>query len=63
MSGIVFLDRVHLIDLSFRTHLGALQGYTIPNRPKIQEYHDFINNMPLVDTPGVFGLHPNADIT
>jgi len=27
------------------------------------EYHTYIDNLPLVDTPEVMGLHPNADIT
>lgn len=27
-----------------------------------QQYNEFIEEMPLVDKPGVFGLHGNADI-
>ncbi|XP_076815353.1 dynein axonemal heavy chain 5-like isoform X1 [Clavelina lepadiformis] len=38
-------------------------GYIIPKAKTIQEYHSYIDNLPLVDTPEVFGLHTNADIT
>ena len=39
------------------------KGYNIPVRKTLQEYRDFIETLPLVDTPEVFGLHTNADIT
>ncbi|RXN24689.1 dynein heavy chain axonemal-like protein [Labeo rohita] len=39
------------------------KGYTIPNVKMLQDYHAHIDTLPLVDTPEVFGLHPNADIT
>uniref|UniRef100_H2ZRC4 AAA+ ATPase domain-containing protein n=1 Tax=Ciona savignyi TaxID=51511 RepID=H2ZRC4_CIOSA len=39
------------------------KGYTIPRGKSIAEYHTHIDNLPLVDTPEVMGLHPNADIT
>jgi dynein heavy chain len=29
----------------------------------IDEFREYINNLPMMDTPQVFGLHPNADIT
>uniref|UniRef100_A0A3B4C567 AAA+ ATPase domain-containing protein n=1 Tax=Pygocentrus nattereri TaxID=42514 RepID=A0A3B4C567_PYGNA len=39
------------------------KGYTIPKAKMLQEYHTHIDTLPLVDTPEVFGLHPNADIS
>lgn len=39
------------------------KGYIIPKCAKIADYHEHINNLAATDTPEVFGLHPNADIT
>jgi dynein heavy chain len=40
------------------------KGYEMANFTKWQEYADFIETMlPLVDKPGVFGMHANADIS
>nr|XP_039256499.1 dynein heavy chain 5, axonemal-like [Styela clava] len=39
------------------------KGYVVPKVKTIGEYHTYIDNLPLVDTPEVMGLHPNADIT
>eukprot|EP00794_Sanderia_malayensis_P018805 gene18805-20701_t len=39
------------------------KGYTIPKCSTIQQFMDFIECLPSVDTPEAFGLHPNADIT
>ena len=38
-------------------------GYTIPECNNLEEYQDFIYTLPLHDTPEVFGLNSNADIT
>ena len=38
-------------------------GYIIPKATKINEYNEYIQNLPNHDTPKAFGLHPNADIT
>ncbi|XP_074653701.1 dynein axonemal heavy chain 8-like [Tubulanus polymorphus] len=38
-------------------------GYKIPKFRAIDQYMAFIQELPLVDSPEAFGLHPNADIT
>jgi len=38
------------------------KGYDMANFVKLEQYNEFIEEMPLVDKPGVFGLHGNADI-
>nr|XP_015210363.1 PREDICTED: dynein heavy chain 5, axonemal-like [Lepisosteus oculatus] len=39
------------------------KGYVIPKGKTVQDYLVHIEMLPLVDTPEVFGLHSNADIT
>lgn len=39
------------------------KGYRVPITRSLQHYVDYINSLPANDTPEVFGLHPNADIT
>ena len=38
-------------------------GYKIPKCRGLQQFFEAIQALPSVDTPQVFGLHPNADIT
>lgn len=38
-------------------------GYRIPRLSKLEDILDFIEHLPLIDSPEAFGLHPNADIT
>ncbi|KAJ8574943.1 hypothetical protein ON010_g4268 [Phytophthora cinnamomi] len=44
---------------------GQLFNYCLPDSSmaEIEEYHRFIAGFPSVDSPEVFGLHPNADLT
>lgn len=39
------------------------RGYKVPITKNLSNYVDYINALPVNDTPEVFGLHPNADIT
>uniref|UniRef100_A0A0P4W7W0 Dynein heavy chain ATP-binding dynein motor region domain-containing protein n=1 Tax=Scylla olivacea TaxID=85551 RepID=A0A0P4W7W0_SCYOL len=39
------------------------QGYGLPMCKGQAEYIEYINQLPATDSPEVFGLHPNADIT
>lgn len=37
--------------------------YYAPPEGNLQNYKDYINNLPINDSPEVFGLHPNAEIS
>lgn len=39
------------------------KNYKVPVTKNIQHYVDYISSLPINDTPEVFGLHGNADIT
>jgi len=38
-------------------------NYSIPEGLEIAHFHDAISTIPPVDSPLIFGLHPNADLT
>ena len=46
----------------FKSTFKFYKGYGIAMYRTIKEYLDGIDMLPLVDTPEIFGLHPNADI-
>ena len=37
--------------------------YVVLGADSIEEYHKFCASLPDVDSPEIFGLHPNADLT
>lgn len=47
----------------FQPNFVFYKGYIIPKVMKLDDYHNYINELNNFDTPEVFGLHPNADIT
>nr|WAW84834.1 axonemal dynein heavy chain A [Halisarca dujardinii] len=55
--------KVWLGEHMYQESFNFYKGYTIPHRKTIDQYREAIDNLPLVDTPQVFGLHTNADIT
>jgi dynein heavy chain len=50
-------------DHMFVDNFNFYKGYVIPNLKTADEYRASIDTLPLSDTPDVFGLHPNADIS
>lgn len=47
----------------FAEAFGFYQGYEIPQARYIEQFREAIEHLPPVDTPEVFGLHSNANIT
>jgi len=47
----------------FEPNFVFYRGYCIPQCKTLQQYSDYIQTLSINDTPEVFGLHPNADIT
>lgn len=47
----------------FGEDFNFFKGYVVPTFKTVEEYKAYIEQLPLTDSPEVFGLHPNADIT
>ena len=60
---IQFFSQLWFFDGMFKPTFKFYKGYSIAVNKTIKDYLDYIDSLPLVDTPEIFGLHPNADIT
>eukprot|EP00966_Prymnesium_polylepis_P230605 5336312-Prymnesium_polylepis.1 len=38
------------------------KGYKVPSGQDIEAYRKYVEGLPLVDNPEVFGMHSNADL-
>ncbi|XP_028903091.1 dynein heavy chain 8, axonemal isoform X1 [Ornithorhynchus anatinus] len=55
--------RVWFSEKMFEPAFCFYTGYKIPVCKTLDQYFEFIQSLPSLDNPQVFGLHPNADIT
>ncbi|KAJ7340954.1 hypothetical protein JRQ81_004241, partial [Phrynocephalus forsythii] len=55
--------RVWFSEKMFESTFCFYTGYKIPVCKTLDQYHEYISTLPSMDSPEVFGLHPNADIT
>lgn len=46
----------------FHFYHDEVVDYVIPPEGELEDYLEFIEGLPLVNSPDVFGLHPNAEI-
>uniref|UniRef100_A0A667G8R3 Dynein axonemal heavy chain 8 n=1 Tax=Lynx canadensis TaxID=61383 RepID=A0A667G8R3_LYNCA len=55
--------RVWFSEKMFEPSFQFYTGYKIPLCKTLDQYFEYIQSLPSLDNPEVFGLHPNADIT
>lgn len=53
-------ERLHCIT---RSHIFISTGiYYAPESPKLEDMRAYIEGLPLIDEPEIFGMHENANI-
>jgi dynein heavy chain len=57
-----FCDDIFKPSFAFNNYASEY-NYKIPDGLEVQNFRDAIDTMPPVDSPLIFGLHPNADLT
>lgn len=57
------LAQVWFSEKMFESAFSFYTGYKIPVCKTLEQYQEYIQSLPAMDSPEVFGLHPNADIT
>merc|ERR1712013_882336 len=57
-----FVDEIFKPAFAFNNYASEY-NYQIPDGLEIQQYREAIETIPPVDSPLIFGLHPNADLT
>ncbi|XP_050432698.1 dynein axonemal heavy chain 5 [Adelges cooleyi] len=60
---LITFTQVWFCDVLLRPGFEFYRGYKVPSNRNIQGCTDYINSLPVTDSPEVFGLHSNADIT
>lgn len=60
---LITFTQVWFCNVLLRQGFEFYKGYKVPNLKSLELYMEYINSLPSSDSPEIFGLHANADIT